>query len=105
VIGYPGGGNESAVPAAVRGTEMAQGYNIYGDTLVTRDIEVLAAKVIPGDSGGPLVDVNGKVIGLVFAASTTDPSEGYALTIPQITPDLQSGVSRTQATSTGACTN
>ncbi|HWW10020.1 MAG TPA: trypsin-like peptidase domain-containing protein, partial [Candidatus Acidoferrales bacterium] len=105
VIGYPGGGNESAVPAAVRGTEMAQGYNIYGDTLVTRDIEVLAAHVIPGNSGGPLVDTNGGAIGLVFAASTTDPSEGYALTIPQIAPDLQNGVTRTKAASTGACTS
>ncbi len=66
---------------------------------------MLAAHVIPGNSGGPLVNDAGRVIGLVFAASTTDPNEGYALTIPQITPDLQSGVSRTTGASTGACTS
>lgn len=105
VIGYPGGGDEKVVPAGVSGTEMARGYNIYGDSLVTRDIEVLAANVIPGNSGGPAVDQNGTVIGLVFAASTSNSDEGYALTMPQIASDVHAGVGRTQATSTEACTS
>ncbi len=103
VIGYPGGGSEQVVPAAVSGTESARGYNIYGDTLVTRDIEVLAAQVIPGNSGGPIVNDSGQVIGVVFAASTTEPNVGYALTIPQVFPDLQAGEHRTAAVSTEAC--
>jgi S1-C subfamily serine protease len=105
VIGYPGGQNERVVPAAVRGTEVARGYNIYNSALVTRDIEVLAAQVIPGNSGGPLVDTSGVVQGLVFAASTTDPNEGYALTMPQIAGDLQSGRARTAQVATQQCTN
>ena len=105
VIGFPGGGDEAVVSAAVSGTEMARGYNIYGDVLVTRDIAVLAAHVIPGNSGGPMVDTNGTVVGLVFAASTTDPSQGYALTIPQIAPDVHAGVGRTQPVSTQSCTS
>jgi len=104
VIGYPGGGAEKVVPAAVSGTESATGYNIYGDTLVTRKIEVLAARVIPGNSGGPIVNVDGQVIGVVFAASTTESNVGYALTIPQVSPDLQAGEQRTAAVSTQACT-
>jgi S1-C subfamily serine protease len=104
VIGYPGGGSEQVVSAAVSGTESARGYNIYGDTLVTRDIEVLAAQVIPGNSGGPIVNDSGEVIGVVFAASTTEPNVvGYALTIPQVYPDLQAGEHRTAAVSTEAC--
>jgi S1-C subfamily serine protease len=103
VIGYPGGGSEQVVSAAVSGTESARGYNIYGDTLVTRDIEVLAAQVIPGNSGGPIVNDSGQVIGVVFAASTTEPNVGYALTIPQVYPDLLAGEHRTAAVSTGAC--
>ena len=104
VIGYPGGGLEKVVPAAVSGTESATGYNIYGDTLVTRNIEVLAAQVIPGNSGGPIVNVGGQVIGVVFAASTTESNVGYALTIPEVYPDLQAGEHRTAEVSTQACT-
>lgn len=105
VIGYPGGNGEQVVAAAVSGTEMARGYNIYGDTLVTRDIEVLSAQVIPGNSGGPIVNDQGQVIGLVFAASTTQPDVGYALTmtIPQLRSDLQAAAGRTSAVSTQGC--
>jgi S1-C subfamily serine protease len=105
VIGYPGGQRETVVSAYVRGTENARGYNIYNSTLVQRDIEVLAAIVIPGNSGGPIVDTNGTVQGVVFAASTTDSSEGYALTMTQVAPDLHDGRSRTQPVSTQQCIN
>ena len=105
VIGYPGGETEKVVAAAVRGAEVARGYNIYNSSLVDRDIEVLAAQVIPGNSGGPIVDSTGTVQGLVFAASTSDPNEGYALTISQINPDLSAGRRETREVSTQQCTS
>jgi S1-C subfamily serine protease len=104
-IGYPGGQDEKVVAAAVRGTEVARGYNIYNSGVVSRDIEVLAAEIIPGNSGGPIVDTSGVVQGLVFAASTTDPTEGYALTMTAIAPDVANGRGHTQGVSTQQCTN
>jgi S1-C subfamily serine protease len=105
VIGYPGGQKESVVSALVRGTENARGYNIYNSALVQRNIVVLAARVIPGNSGGPMVDTNGTVQGVVFAASTTDQNEGYALTMTEVAGDIQAGRGRTQPVSTQQCIN
>ncbi|HEY6379596.1 MAG TPA: MarP family serine protease [Candidatus Dormibacteraeota bacterium] len=104
VIGYPNGGRLSVVPAAVRGVIPASGDDIYGNQAVRRQIEVLSAQVIPGDSGGPLVDTSGRVVGLVFATSTTNGSEGYALSISQIAGDLHDAQGRTDAVSTQGCT-
>lgn len=80
VIGYPGGGSETVVGARVVARTAAVGRDIYSSSLVRRQIYVLRAKVRRGDSGGPVVDRSGRPLGVVFAASTVDPNEGYALT-------------------------
>ena len=92
VIGYPGGGPESVQPAVVDGAVNAQGRDIYNQNLVTREIWVLQSTVRPGNSGGPLVDKDtGKVVGVVFATSASDPNQAYALTDNEIASDLQAG--------------
>ena len=50
---------------------------------------VIQGKVRPGNSGGPLVDLQGKVLGIVFATSASDPNQAYALTDDEINSDLQ----------------
>ncbi|TAN35008.1 MarP family serine protease [bacterium] len=89
VIGYPGGGNEKVVPAVVDGTVDAEGRDIYNQNLVTREIYVIQASVHPGNSGGPLVDLKGRVLGLVFATSASDPNLAYALTDDEISSDIR----------------
>jgi S1-C subfamily serine protease len=89
VIGYPGGGLERIVPAIVDGTVQAQGRDIYNENLVTRQIFVLQATVRPGNSGGPLVDTQGRVLGMVFATSASDPNQAYALTDDEISSDIR----------------
>jgi S1-C subfamily serine protease len=89
VIGYPGGGPESVQPAVVDGAIEAAGRDIYNQTPVTREIYVIQARVRPGNSGGPLVDLQGRVVGIVFATSANEPEQGYALTDDEIAAAVQ----------------
>ncbi len=103
VIGYPGGNQEQTVPAAVRFVQEAQGFNLYRTAYVTRKIEFLEAVVIPGNSGGPIVDLHGTVIGMVFATSSINKNEGYALAPSTISRDIATGDHSTVPASTQAC--
>jgi S1-C subfamily serine protease len=82
----------------------AVGKDIYGKHTVTRDVYELQSIVRPGNSGGPFALVGGVVAGVVFAASTTDPDIGYAITSTEVLPDVNKGVGRTASVSTGPCT-
>jgi S1-C subfamily serine protease len=105
VLGYPGGGSLTFGPAAVRRELDAEGRDIYGRSVTTRDVYELQARVRPGNSGGPFVLLNGEVGGVVFAASTTDGRLGYALTSKQVAPLIRSAIGRTQPVSTDGCTH
>ncbi|MHB8611655.1 MAG: MarP family serine protease [Candidatus Dormibacteraceae bacterium] len=101
-IGYPGGGQEVTSPAIVDGEVTAEGRDIYNSNLVTRQILVMQAHVRPGNSGGPLVDIDGHVIGLVFATSAGDPNQAYALTVAEISGDIQNAEAHPTPTDTSA---
>ena len=88
VIGYPGGGPEDVEPAIVDGSFTAEGRDIYNANLVQRQIFVLQSRVRPGNSGGPLVDTSGRVLGIVFATSSSEPEQAYALTNDQVMADI-----------------
>jgi len=106
VIGYPGGGPETVSPAVVDGLIVAESRDIYNDPdTFTRGIYVIQARVRPGNSGGPLVDLQGHVLGVVFATSAADPTQAYALTAAEIAPDISDAQSHpsTKDTSQFAC--
>ena len=102
-IGYPGGGAEQVSPAVVNGQVRAEGRDIYGQNLVVRSIWIIQANVQPGNSGGPLVDLDGKVVGVIFAASTSNQGVAYALTDAEVQPDIDQAEGQTQAVAVGPC--
>jgi S1-C subfamily serine protease len=103
VLGYPGGGDLTGSAAAVRRTLFAVGRDIYGESVVRRQVYELQTVVRPGNSGGPFVTTDGDVAGVVFAASTTDDDVGYALTAAEADPEIDRARGRTTAVSTGPC--
>ena len=64
---------------------------------------MLRATVRKGDSGGPVVDRQGRLIGVVFAASTLDGSEGYALTTGELRRLIPGAEANRSPVAVGAC--
>jgi S1-C subfamily serine protease len=103
VAGYPENGPFRAGPARVGSQWAADGPNIYRSGTVTRDIYAVRATVEPGNSGGPLLAKNGKVDGVIFAASTIARDTGFALTSSVVRPDVHKGGHATVQVSTRGC--
>ena len=102
-LGYPGGGDFTVSPAAVRAVYPAVGRDIYGRNLVTRQVEEIQADVRPGNSGGPFVLADGTVGGIVFARSVSASGIGYALAPSEVRTVLERSTRATAVVSTGAC--
>jgi S1-C subfamily serine protease len=103
VAGFPGDAGLSVDPARVRDVLTATGADIYGRPGVDREIYSLRADIRKGASGGPLLDRRGRVVGMVFATSLDDPQTGYALTLDEVLPVVEYGMSRTSPVSTRGC--
>jgi S1-C subfamily serine protease len=103
-LGFPGGQHDvNYRPAVVQGRVQAIGRDIYGRGTVTREVLALSSGVQRGDSGGPFVTSTGQVGGVVFAASTSEPGTGYALTAEQVSDDVAAAIARNSRVSTGPC--
>jgi S1-C subfamily serine protease len=102
-LGFPAGGEMTAIPAAVAARYDAQGRDIYGRDRVNRKILELRAAIERGDSGGPFVLVDGTVGGVVFAESRSDEDVGYALSPVSVAVEVAPAVGRTSPVDTGDC--
>ena len=104
VIGYPGGGPQRYIGATVVLRTQPEAPDIYARSQHTRrDIYVLHAAVRKGVSGGPVVDLHGHPLGVVFAASTVEPTEGYALTNAEVRRALAGNDGNRRPVSVGGC--
>ncbi len=104
VLGYPGGGDFAARPGAILRRFNAVGRDIYGRNLTRRAVYQLQADIQQGNSGGPFVRRDGVVLGVIFAASTSDGDVGYALTSQEVGPKVVDAQDNA-ATSTGPCSS
>ncbi|MFJ6660550.1 MarP family serine protease [Streptomyces sp. NPDC091377] len=101
VAGYPQDGGLDLQAATVANRVEARGQNIYSDASVTREIYSIRSTVRPGNSGGPLLTTDGRVYGMVFARSTSDPETGYVLTADEVADDAERARAATGSVDTG----
>ena len=104
VIGFPGGGRQEIIGATVVLRTQPEAPDIYSVPQQSRrDIYVLHARVRKGVSGGPVVDLRGRPLGVVFAASTADRTEGYALTNAEVRRALDRNGTNRRPVPVGGC--
>ena len=101
VLGYPENGPYVLSPARVGQTQATISEDSYGRGPVDRTIISLGGTVRSGNSGGPLVDAQGRVIGTVFATTTSGSPGGFAIPAELVRRALDQTASEV---STGACT-
>jgi S1-C subfamily serine protease len=103
VLGYPEDGPYDVQGARIRAEQRLRSPNIYNEGAVVREVYSVRSTIRPGNSGGPLVSLDGRVLGVVFAASVRDASTGYVLTADQVAQAAAAGLTSSGAVSTGDC--
>jgi S1-C subfamily serine protease len=104
VLGYPQDGPYDVQGARIRAEQRLQSRDIYGEDMVVREVYSVRSDIRPGNSGGPMVSPEGKVLGVVFAASVSDKSTGYVLTADQVGEAAAQGITNEEPVSSGRCT-
>jgi len=79
VLGYPENGPYEVSPARMGTTSEVISQDAYGRGPVRRRIVALRGSVRSGNSGGPAVGEDGRVLGTIFAATTSGPPSGYGI--------------------------
>jgi len=100
VLGYPENGPYAAAPARLGETRDTVSEDSYGNGPISRPIASLRGVVRSGNSGGPLIDGTGRVLGTVFAATTSGQPGGFAVPDEVVAAALRDG---TAPVDTGPC--
>jgi S1-C subfamily serine protease len=102
VLGYPENGPYTVTPARIGETRATVSEDSYGRGPIERTITALGGGVRSGNSGGPLLDREGQVVGVVFAATTSGPTGGFAVPSDEVLEAIHHAADT--AVDTGACT-
>lgn len=102
VLGYPENGPYAVSPARLGETRDTISEDAYGRGPIRRSIASLRGTVRSGNSGGPLVDSRGRVLGTVFAATTSGTPGGFAVPDDVVEAALTAPLAPVE---TGPCTS
>jgi S1-C subfamily serine protease len=102
ILGFPGNGPYDVRAGRLGETRDVITQDAYGDGPVRRSIASLRGAVRSGNSGGPMVDSEGRVVGTVFAATTSGPRGGFAVPNAIVRARLDQARS-SKGVSTGPC--
>ena len=102
VLGFPENGPYTLEPARIGETRATISEDSYGNGPVERTITALSGAVRSGNSGGPLVESGGRVLGTVFAATTSGPRGGFAIPAEEVRAALEHTA---ESVNTGPCTD
>jgi S1-C subfamily serine protease len=102
ILGFPGNGPFDVRAGRLGETREVITQDAYGNGPVRRSITSLRGAVRSGNSGGPMVDAEGRVVGTVFAATTSGPRGGFAVPNAIVRSRLDQARS-SKGVSTGAC--
>lgn len=97
--GYPFGGPFVSLPATVAEVTAAP----RNDSSGSREVYSLAADINQGNSGGPLLNLDGAVVGVIFAKSAVIDDIGYALTPTEFLPVVAAAPTLSTPVATGVC--
>ncbi|MGA7206855.1 MAG: MarP family serine protease [Specibacter sp.] len=101
--GYPLGGPLQIRPATVLASGPLLIPEITGAQKSLLDVYQLAGNVQSGNSGGPLLDTSGRVVGVVFAKSTTSEPVGFAFTMDEVAPVIAAAPMLSSQVTSGTC--
>ena len=102
ILGFPGNGPYDVRAGRLGETRDVITQDAYGNGPVRRSITSLRGAVRSGNSGGPMVDAQGRVVGTVFAATTSGPRGGFAVPNAIVRAKLDQARS-SNGVSTGPC--
>lgn len=89
LLGYPRDGALTATPGTVGRPTKVFAADAHGARTRLRTVVPLRGRVVRGDSGGPVINAAGRVVAMMFAAST-DGRGGFGVAVGEIEDALES---------------